>query len=53
MYPVSSQRRYWTFGTEADIAELRRKQNEEYIAKHGGEMDVNKEIRTMLKSIIY
>lgn len=42
MYPVSSQRRYWTFGSEQEIAELRRKQNEEYIAKHAGDMNVKK-----------
>lgn len=41
MYPVSSQRRYWTFGSEQEIAELRRKQNEDYIAKHAGDMTVN------------
>lgn len=40
MYPVSSQCRYWTFGSEQEIAELRRKQNEDYIAKHAGEMTV-------------
>lgn len=40
MYPVSSQRRYWTFASEQEIAELRRKQNEDYIAKHAGDMSV-------------
>lgn len=40
MYPVSSQRRYWTFASEAEIAALRLKHNQEYIAKHGAAYDV-------------
>ena len=40
MFPVSSQRRYWTFGSEQEIAELRKKQNSEFIAKHGSNLDV-------------
>lgn len=41
MYPVSSQRRYWTFGSEAEIATLRLKHNEDFITKHGSEYDVS------------
>lgn len=42
MYPFSSQRRYWTFSSENEIAELRRKHNTEFIAKHGSTLDVVK-----------
>lgn len=40
MYPLSSQRRYWTFGSETEIAALRLKHNQEFIGKHGAAYDV-------------
>lgn len=40
MYPTSSQRKYWTFSNEQEIQALRLKQNQDYIEKHGADMDV-------------
>lgn len=40
MYPLSSQRQYWTFKNEQDIAELRRKHNAEFIERHGSGLNV-------------
>lgn len=34
MYPTSSQRRYWTFENEEEIAKLRIKHNQEFIMRH-------------------
>lgn len=44
MYAVSSQRRYWTFGSEKEIDELRQQQNRNFILKatRGHDVDVNK-----------
>ncbi|CAD7076797.1 unnamed protein product [Hermetia illucens] len=39
MYPTSSQRKYWTFSNEQEIQALRLKQNQDYIEKHGADMD--------------
>lgn len=46
MYALSSQRRYWTFGSEKEIDELRQQQNQNFIAKatRGHDIDVNKNI---------
>lgn len=41
MYPVSSQRKYWTFSSEQDLAKLRIKHNQDYLEKHGVEMNVS------------
>lgn len=43
MYAVSSQRRYWTFGSEKEIDELRQQQNRNFILKatRGHDVDVN------------
>lgn len=38
MFHTSSQRQYWTFKTEKEIAELRRKHNQEYRKIHGERM---------------
>ncbi|KXJ72389.1 hypothetical protein RP20_CCG018184 [Aedes albopictus] len=38
MYPQSSQRKYWTFKSEQELAELRMKQNYNFIARHGSGM---------------
>lgn len=35
MYPTSSQRKYWTFANEQEIAELRLKQNQNFVINHG------------------
>lgn len=40
MFTVSSQRKFWTFNSKDEIALLRTKQNQEYINKHGTDMDV-------------
>lgn len=45
MYALSSQRRYWTFGSEKEIDELRQRQNQNFILKAtrgSGDIDVNK-----------
>lgn len=43
MYALSSQRRYWTFGSEKEIDDLRQKQNQNFIQKatRGRDVDVN------------
>lgn len=43
MYALSSQRRYWTFGSDKEIDELRQQQNQNFILKatRGHEVDVN------------
>ena len=60
MYAVSSQRRYWTFGSEKEIDELRQKQNRNFILKatRGHDVDVNKidrssRLRVDLKNLIF
>lgn len=44
MYALSSQRRYWTFGSDKEIDELRQQQNQNFILKatRGHDIDVNK-----------
>ncbi|XP_049885700.1 cyclin-H [Pectinophora gossypiella] len=39
MFSTSSQRKFWTFSDESELARLREKQNLEYIAKHGAHID--------------
>lgn len=41
MYPLSSQKKYWTFSNMDQLNELRQKQNEKFIETHGQNMDVN------------
>lgn len=41
MYSLSSQKKFWTFKTEQELAELRVKQNVRFIAKHGASMTVS------------
>lgn len=41
MYTRSSQRTYWTFNTEQDIAELRRKHNHLYIEKQNAILNID------------
>lgn len=53
MYPVSSQRRYWTFSSEAEIAALRLKHNQEFIEKHGSIYDVSIAILSHVYIILY
>uniref|UniRef100_A0A336MAL8 Cyclin-H n=1 Tax=Culicoides sonorensis TaxID=179676 RepID=A0A336MAL8_CULSO len=38
MYPVSSQKKFWTFKSEQEIRELRAKHNDAYTVLHGGEI---------------
>lgn len=44
MYALSSQRRYWTFGSDKEIDELRQQQNQNFISKatQGRDIDVSK-----------
>lgn len=41
MYHTSSQRQYWTFKSEKEIAELRRKHNQEYRKVHAERMGLD------------
>ena len=40
MFPVSSQKKYWTFGDETDLIRLRNEANRKFILKHGANMTV-------------
>lgn len=35
MFPLSSQKKYWTFNNEQHLNELRKKQNEKFQETHG------------------
>ncbi|KAI8437331.1 hypothetical protein MSG28_011682, partial [Choristoneura fumiferana] len=39
MFSTSSQRKFWTFNDESELAQLREKHNLEFIAKHGAHVD--------------
>ena len=41
MFPLSSQKNYWLFNDENDLARLREETNAEFIAKHGAKMTVS------------
>ena len=41
MFPTSSQKKFWTFADEKQLTELRMKQNQKFIDKHGSHMSVN------------
>jgi len=40
MFPVSSQKKYWTFVDETDLIRLRNEANRKFILKHGANMTV-------------
>jgi len=40
MFPVSSQKKYWTFVDENDLIRLRNEANRKFILKHGANMTV-------------
>lgn len=40
MYPTSSQRKYWTFANEEEIADLRLKHNQNFVLIHGDALNV-------------
>lgn len=42
MFPLSSQKKFWTFTNEQQLTELRLQQNVNYINTHGAEMNVSK-----------
>lgn len=42
MFPLSSQKKFWTFTNEQQLSELRLQQNVNYINTHGAEMNVSK-----------
>ena len=48
MFPNSSQKKYWLYRDEKDIANLRQEANALFIAKHGGSMSVS-----FIKSFTY
>lgn len=50
MYPTSSQRRYWTFKSEQEIADLRLKHNQEFIILHGNRLGLN--VRTEIRKFL-
>lgn len=41
MYPLSSQKKYWTFNSIEQLNDLRLKQNQKFIDTHGSQMDVS------------
>lgn len=41
MFPVSSQKKYWTFVDETDLIRLRNEANRKFILKHGANMTVD------------
>lgn len=47
MYPTSSQRRYWTFANEREIAELRLKHNQNFVLNHGESLGIGVCIDTL------
>lgn len=48
MFATSSQKKFWTFSDENELARLREKHNDEFIAKHGGQMDENQKYNYFL-----
>jgi hypothetical protein len=40
MFPISSQKKYWTFVDETDLIRLRHEANWKFILKHGANMTV-------------
>ncbi|XP_008202058.1 cyclin-H isoform X1 [Nasonia vitripennis] len=42
MFPLSTQKKYWLYNDENDIAILRKEANAEFIAKHGANMPEDK-----------
>ena len=41
MFPLSSQKKYWTFVDETDLIRLRNEANMKFIVKHGANMTVS------------
>jgi hypothetical protein len=41
MFPLSSQKKHWSFNDENDLAVLREETNAEFISKHGANMTVS------------
>ncbi|XP_058126575.1 cyclin-H [Anopheles coustani] len=50
MYALSSQKKYWTFKTEQELAELRLAQNIRFIAKHGAGMTEEQKLAHFLSA---
>jgi hypothetical protein len=40
MFPVSTQKKYWTFVDETDLIRLRQEANRKFVLKHGANMTV-------------
>lgn len=41
MYPMSSQKKNWTFENEIELADMRHKRTQDFIETHGKDMDVS------------
>lgn len=48
MFSSSSQRKYWTFSDESELAKLREKHNVDFILKHGSQMDESQKLAYFL-----
>lgn len=51
MFPVSTQKKYWTFVDETDLIRLRQEANRKFILKHGANMTVC--VHTVLNFVIF
>ena len=41
MFPLSTQKKFWLFSDESDLAALRAQTNRNFIEKHGANMTVS------------
>ncbi|KAI8127602.1 hypothetical protein FF38_01618 [Lucilia cuprina] len=48
MYPLSSQKKFWTFSSMDQLNELRQKQNQKFIETHGQEIDEEQRLEYFL-----
>lgn len=44
MYPLSSQKKYWTFSNLDQLNDLRLKRNQKFIETHGAQLNVSKQL---------
>jgi hypothetical protein len=44
MFPVSTQKKYWTFVDETDLIRLRQEANRKFILKHGANMTEEQDV---------
>lgn len=50
MFPVSTQKKYWTFVDETDLIRLRQETNRKFILKHGANMTEEQRKQTFLSA---